>query len=81
MSKQFNPEAEFQEYCKRVRLDLENCSPTQVIETRRAFYAGIGNLLVFLREDLSTLDEEDGVAELDRIWNKVGAFWKRQAGL
>ncbi len=77
----FNIEAEFQAYCNRVGLDLDSCSPVQVIETRRAFYAALGQLLVFLRDDLSSLSEDDGVVELQRLHEEVGAFWKRQAGL
>jgi hypothetical protein len=79
MAVEFNIEAEFQAYCKRVRLDLDTCHPAQVIETRRAFFAAIGQLLVFMRDDLSQLSEDDGVAELERMHDQVKAFWTRQA--
>lgn len=79
MAKEFNIEAEFQAYCKRVRLDLDTCHPTQVIETRRAFFAGIGQLLVFMRDEIGVMDEDAGVAELERMHDQVKAFWTRQA--
>lgn len=76
---QFNIEAEFQKYCTMVRLDTDNCSPTQVIETRRAFYAGISQILMFLKNDLTGLPADEGIDELERITGLCGAFWKRQA--
>lgn len=77
---QFNIEKEFQTYGERCRLNLDTCSPTQVIETRRAFYGAIAQFIVYLRDDLANESEDDAVAELERIWEQVGAFWTRQGG-
>lgn len=78
--KGFLVEEQFQLYCKRSKLDLDNCSTTQVIETRRAFYGAVGQLLVFLNGELAERSEDEGVAELERIWEQVRAFWQRQGG-
>lgn len=76
----FNIEQEFQKYCSRSKLDLDNCPTAQVIETRRAFYGAIGQLLFYLKNDLSEVSDDDGVAELESIWKQVATFWDRQAG-
>lgn len=78
--KQFNIEQEFQKYCQRSKLDLDNCSTAQVIETRRAFYGAIGQFLFYLKTDLAEVSEEEGVAELEGIWRQIAQFWERQAG-
>lgn len=78
--KGFFVEEQFQAYCKRCRLDLDTASPVQVIETRRAFYGAVGQLLVFLKGELADQSEDDGVAELERIWEQVRVFWERQGG-
>jgi hypothetical protein len=71
-------EEEFQAYCKRCRLDLDTCSPVQAIEMRRVFYGAVGQLLVYLRDDLAAESQDDGVTELERIWQQVKMFWDRQ---
>lgn len=78
--KQFNIEKEFQAYCQRLRLDLDTCSPVQVIETRRAFYGAVAQLLVYLRNDLAEESEDDAVVELERILEQARVFWDRQGG-
>lgn len=80
MIKEFNIEQEFQKYCRRSKLDLDNCPTAQVIETRRAFYGAIGQFLFYLKVDLSEASEDDGVDELERVWKQVADFWERQAG-
>lgn len=77
----FNCESEFQQYCERVKLDLDTCHPVQVIETRRAFLAGVAQMLVFLRDGISQLSEDECVAELERINKQVQTFWERQAAV
>lgn len=76
----FNIEQEFKNYCDRVKLDTDNCPPVQVIETRRAFYAGVTSLLVFMRNDIAEQPEDDGVAALELVWSDLQRFWERQAG-
>lgn len=74
----FNIEKEFQLYCERSRLNLDTCPPVQGIETRRAFYGAVGQLLIYLRDDLAAEAEDDCVAELGRIFKQVASFWERQ---
>lgn len=76
--KGFIVEEQFQEYCRRCQLDLDACSPTQAIEMRRTFYGAVGQLLIYLRDDLADGSEDDGVVELERIWQQVHTFWLRQ---
>jgi hypothetical protein len=78
--KGFIIEEQFQEYCKRCQLNLDACSPTQVIEMRRTFYGAIGQLLIYLRDDLADKSKADGAVELERIWQQVMSFWQRQGG-
>lgn len=67
----------FREYCERVGLDIATAPTAQVIETRRAFFAGVGQLLVWFRTEMSD-DEDVAVVEMQKAWDDVEAFWKRQ---
>jgi hypothetical protein len=78
--KGFIIEEQFQSYCKRSQLNLDACPPMQVIEMRRTFYGAVGQLLVYLRDDLAEESEEDGVTALEQIWQQVMSFWQRQGG-
>ncbi|MGE0294916.1 MAG: hypothetical protein AB7P97_21425 [Hyphomonadaceae bacterium] len=77
---EYKIESRFQQYCVLAQLDLDNCPTAQVIETRRAFYAGVGSVMLFLRNEVNHLSDEEIVAECNRILASIGAFWKRQAG-
>jgi hypothetical protein len=79
MTKRFDIENEFQVYCERSKLNLDTCSPIQVVEMRRTFYGAVGQFLFYLKLDLADATEDDGVVELERVQKQVAAFWKRQA--
>lgn len=75
----FNVESRFQQYCTIAGVNLDTCPTAQVIEMRRTYYAACGALLLFLKNDLTQLPDDDGADELERILNSVEAFFKRQS--
>lgn len=77
----FNIESRFQHYCRLCGLDLDTCPTAQVIEMRRAYYAGVGAVLLFLRNEVSDLTDDEIVAECVRTLDSCRSFFTRQAGL
>lgn len=79
MNKNFSVEDQFKEYARRVKLDRGKVSFTQWIETKRAFFAAWGQLLLVLRDEVSEFNEDDGVEILEQMKNEVMAFWEKEA--
>ena len=67
------------EYLKLVNLTEGTMHPQQLIETKRAFYGACGQLLVFMRDDIGSLDENEGADVLQSMFNEVGDFWNSQS--
>jgi len=68
-------DAAWNEYAKMVIPD--DTGPTQIEETRRAFYAGAATVIGFMH-DWATLDldSKDGAAALESLSDQVEAFLK-----
>lgn len=76
----FTAENQWQEYLKRVNLNEATMHPVQRQETKRAFFAGIGQLLVLQRDEIALLPDDSGADVLQDIFNEVLNFWQKEVG-
>lgn len=74
----FSVEHQFGLYAELVKINKKNVSPTQWIETRRAFFGAWGQLLFLMRDDLTQLSDDDGVDVMETMKNEVVRFWNLQ---
>lgn len=74
---QFKVEDQFMFYLRTVGLKIDTMPRVQLIETKRAFYAAIGQLLAYqLNEMIGS--EHDVSNSLQNITNQVTTFFKQQ---
>lgn len=70
-------EQQYQQYLSLVGLSEEDMHLVQKVETRRAFYAGCGQLLHILRDEVSKLSEDEAVQVMEDLLQEVQDFWKK----
>lgn len=76
---ELNANFQYQEYLRRARITEAQMPDIQRIETKRAFFAGIGQTLILLRDQLSENDEE-GSVELQNLHDQVLNFFRSEVG-
>lgn len=76
--KNFNIEEQFLQYLKLVKLDMNTMPLTQIIETKRAFIAGVGQLLVFMLQAQKTHTDEEGANMLTDLDRQLTVYWEMQ---
>ena len=64
-------------YCKKVGLVEEDLPEVQRAETKRAFYAGAGLLLLAFRDKLSA-NEDEAVLEMENMYAQARAFFDEE---
>ncbi len=75
----FDLDYQYNLYLEKVGLKEVNMRPVQAQETKRAFMASAGQLLVLLRDDVTELSEDEGIAILDKLMNQVSNFWIKES--
>lgn len=68
-------------YAYRVGVPLRDSSgniSVQWIESRRAFYAGVGELLMAQRETPDGMTDDEGIVWLQRLAEECRLFWRSQ---
>lgn len=80
MKEVFNLEWQYQEYLKRVNLPESKMHPIQRIETKRAFMAAAGQMLITLRDEVSKLDDDEAVKVMENMTNQVADYWLKTRG-
>lgn len=79
MPQKFNLEEQFQLYLQRVGLNPAVMNAVQLRETKNAFVAGIGQLLMYQYEITSAdIPDEVGGQYLEDIKTQVGNFFMEQ---
>ena len=73
----YNLDAQFAFYLKKVNLDPKAISQTQLVETKRAFFGACGQMLM-LMGNLGTMSENDAYDTTHDLLEQVGKFWERQ---
>lgn len=71
----FNLDSQYKAYLKMVGLDESKMIPIQRIETKRAFMAGCGQMLVLMRDEVSQLQEDNAVEALESMIQQTETFW------
>ena len=74
----FNLENHFNHYLKLVKIDPRKVMPFQLREMRRAFYGGIGILLVMQNQQMKTFSEDECVKILNHLFDQVEIYWKQE---
>lgn len=74
----FDIEFQYNLYLDKVGLKEENMLPVQAQETKRAFMAAAGQILVLLRDDISELSDDEGVEVLEKLMTQVANFWTNE---
>ena len=75
----FDLEKQYQLYLKRVKLNESTMHPMQRIETKRAFMGACGQILFLFRDELSELEENDAVEQMEKMKNQVVQYWNNQS--
>lgn len=65
----------YQDYLKRVGLEEGKMSCVQSVETRRAFMAGVASTMVWLENEVSEKEEEEGMEALTGMKEECEQFW------
>lgn len=74
----FDIEFQYNLYLDKVGLKEENMHPLQALETKRAFMAAAGQILVLLRDDISELSDDEGIDVLEKLMTQVANFWTNE---
>lgn len=76
---EFNLEYQYQKYLELVDMPERSMCDSQRTDTRSAFMAAAGILLVMFREKLSVLPHEEAMEVLEDLEFQVVHFWVCQA--
>lgn len=71
MNDPFNVEEQYQKYLTRVGLKEEKMNPIQAKETKQAFFGAWGQLLLVMRDDITTLEEDEAIEKLKDMNTQV----------
>lgn len=72
----FNLEDQYQFYLEKVQLEEATMHPTQRIQLRETFMGAAGIVLLLIRDEFSTLSDEDGDRMFTWMVDQVTEFWK-----
>ncbi len=74
MSKNLGPMTVKAQWERYLRIIPVGASATQVMETRRAFYAASHVMLLMMRDGLAALPEDEGVKVLEKLHQECVEF-------
>lgn len=75
----FSLEQFFTSYLKRVELDPETMPAAQLKETKHAFMAGCGDMLMTLIHEVSDLSDQEAASAVDRMVSQVEDYFMEEA--
>lgn len=73
--KNFDIEYQYQFYLKKVKLEESKMHSVQKTKLRETFFAACGQMLLLMSQDLSELEEDKAIEELDNMLKQVQDFW------
>lgn len=73
----FNLDAEYQRYLDLVNLNEEEMHPIQKIETKRAFFGGVGSVVKLISDDVKELEELDARKAMMLLRSQVVHFFEQ----
>lgn len=72
-------EDQYKNYLELARMSESDMHPTQRTETKRAFMAGCGQMLVLFRDVLGAMEDEyKAVLHMEDLFNQVEIYWKNE---
>ena len=74
----FNLDSQYQAYLKMVGLEESKMIPIQRIETKRAFMAGCGQMLVLMRDEVGALEENNAIEAMESMFYQTEDFWAKE---
>jgi len=72
----FDIEAEFVKYMQRMKLDITIIDLPELSEYKRAFFAGLTQLVLYLTHENNVVKDIDTVLRLQDIQQQLSPFWK-----
>ena len=70
---------EWNKFIKKVFPAGMKLPPLQVVEMKRAFYAGFGQAIVIMFEKVNKIEDPDEATEaINNLYAEVEKFWSRQ---
>ena len=69
---------QFELYLKKSNLKQSEMSDVQYVETRRAFYAGFGQMTILLITKIADVPDQEGVEVMDGFVNEVHDFFQKE---
>ncbi len=76
----FDLEQQFEFYLNIMKLDKAKMPEVQIVETKRAFMAGVGQMLALAQSKISQLDEEEAINTLEDMYKQVDTFFEEEVG-
>lgn len=74
----FDLEHQYQLFMERLNMEEPKMHPIQKIQLRQAFMGGCGQIMILMRDEVSELEEMDGIEVLDNMLEQVGEFWTKE---
>lgn len=75
----FKMEHQFTLYLQRAGVSREKLPPIQLVEMRRAFYGGLGQMFFLISQDVVELPRKQVFQVYDSIVKQLGEFWDTEA--
>ena len=72
---------QFDLYLEKSNLEQSKMSDIQYMETRRAFYAGFGQMVILFISKIGDAPEDEGVRIIDDILQEVQEFYAKEINL
>lgn len=75
---QFDIQFQYSEYLRRMELNEATMNPIQVVETKRAFMGGFAVALVIFRDEITKLDDDSALNQMNSLSSQLSVFWIAQ---
>lgn len=69
---------QFDFYLEKSDLKQSEMSDIQFMETRRAFYAGFGQMTILLTTKIADVSEDEGIKILDGFLSEISDFYEKE---
>lgn len=80
LTRRFDLIVQWEVFLKEMNLDEEKMPLDQRTQIKQAFYAGCGQMLMLVRDDVGDLkSEKDMIAAMEDLMKQVNDFWDAQS--
>lgn len=71
-------EQQYQLYLNKVGLSEKTMHPIQATETKRAFFGAAGQLIIYFRDGIGAMEEEQAIEAMEAMKSEVLNFWNNE---